>query len=79
MEKLTPEQTENCLKKLSDLLNYLNDEDIIFEFDSSLIDRLIRCYEVLKVKCGDIPNEQTERLERYSKWYLKSLTNELDS
>lgn len=78
MENLSPVQAEKSLEKISELLNYLNNEDIIFEFDSSLIDRLIRCYESLKMIVGDTTNEQTERLERYAKWYLKSLNNDLE-
>ena len=79
MEKLTQQQIQNSLEKISDLLNYINDEDLIFEFDSSLIDRLIRCYEALKLKTGEAPNKQTERLERYATWYSGSILNDIKS
>lgn len=79
MENLTQDQIETTLAKVAELLNYLNDEFIVLEFDNSLIDSLIRCYESLKLKTGEPENKRTERLEKYAKWYIESIQNELKS
>ena len=61
MENLTQDQIETTLAKVAELLNYLNDEFIVLEFDNSLIDSLIRCYESLKLKTGEPENKSNER------------------
>lgn len=79
MKELTQEQVESTLAKVAELLNHLNDEYIIFKFESSLIDSLIRCYESLKSKTGESENKRTERLEKYAKWYSESIERTLKS
>lgn len=77
MENLTQEQTETVLAKVSDLMKYLDDEHILFEFDNSLIDSLIRCYELLKMKTAEPDNNRANRIERYAEWYSESLERTL--
>ena len=82
MEKLSPAQTQEALIRVAELLNYLVKEEIINEFDPSLISRLVGCHERLKIQrennLEQQPTKHVKRLEKMIKNELQDILCDLE-